>query len=465
METFNPGFCTIEEATVTAHPAPGREQQKESITALIYSVTFTQSLNSSGISGVIKVFDSVGLLHNFPLRGEERLKLTLKGHDLQTEITVNGQITKINDVSKNTQGDGYFYSLHFTTRTSYEAGLRNVITAFRNKTGSFAAKKIFKKYFNQGKELLPPLNTADKPMPVKSNVYSLVDRGRHFYIEDSKGQLRVLIPDYNPHQTMTFLGAKSLASSESPSNMFRFFETFDGYYWVTDEWLLKRAQVDKSKIKDFYYLNYTEQNPLYADLITRTITSFQNSDHVDTGSDLVSGAYTNAVLEIDLVNHSRTLYNYNYKEKRKKYAGMDGAPRTSNAGAVHSDTFIDDTFTEENAKQHVVYRDWQDDGMSQKPEQQPRPPQKMVEIIQNRIAYKHHLNNSKVQMTMTGRLDLIPGDVINLITTDPSIELTTDMNERLSGKYLIESVRHMMEENELETHVDVIKYDWQKGVL
>ena len=458
METFNPGFCTVEKADVTSH-----DGRVKSIQALIHSIVMSQSITSTGLAGNIKVYDSVGFLHNFPLRAEEKLDLKLKGHDLQTEINIKGQITKIDDVSKNTQGDGYFYTLHFSTRTSYNAGLGNVITAFRDKTGSYAAKNLFKKHFNSNKDLTA--STKVEEMPPGSNAYAMAaDKGRRFYIEDSKGQLRVLVPDYNPHDAMVFLASKSMANSDSPSNNFRFFETFEGYYWVTDEWLLKRAKFNKDRVKDFYYLSFTEKNPLYAEIITKTITSFNNSDHVDTGADLQSGAYTNTVLEIDLTSHDVNYYNYDYETQKKRYAGMSGAPKTSNVGATHSSDFIKDTFTTENAKQYVVYRDWQDDGMQQKPEQQPRPPQKMVEIIQNRIAYRHHLNNSKVQMTATGRLDLMPGDVINLITQDPTIELSNEMNERLSGKYLISNIRHNISENQLETHIDAIKYGWEKGI-
>ena len=459
-ESFNPSHCTIESAMIKS-----ADNRDASITALIYGFNLKQSIYSSSFSGTLKVLDQVGTLHNFPLRAEEELELIIKGHDLQTELNIKCQIVKIDGLFKNDLGDGYFYTLHFVSRTTFRAGIQSVITAFTNKSGSHAAKQLFKKYFNQGKELT--LATSVGEMPDNSESLQLSsNKGRAFYIEESDGQMRTIIPDYTPVQAMNFLASKSKAGAQSPSNMYRFFETFDGYYWVTDEWLLKRAIKNESKIKDFYYLSFSEQDASqYADIMVRNVVSFENSNHVDTGADLDSGAYKNTVMEIDFVNHTRTSYNFDYQKAKKKYIGMAGQPRTSNVGAVHSDKFITETFkdTNKNAKQFVVYRDWQPDGVTSIPGQVLRTPQNMVEIIQNRVAYNYHLNNSTVSLGIEGRIDLVPGDVINLITQEPSIALENKQNERLSGKYLIATVDHSMDQNTLKTQVEAIKYGWQKG--
>ena len=459
-ESFNPSHCTIESAMIKS-----ADNRDASITALIYGFNLKQSIYSSSFSGTLKVLDLVGTLHDFPLRAEEELELIIKGHDLQTELNIKGQIVKIDGLFKNDLGDGYFYTLHFVSRTTFRAGIQSVITAFTNKSGSHAAKQLFKKYFNQGKELT--LATSVGEMPDNSESLQLSsNKGRAFYIEESDGQMRTIIPDYTPVQAMNFLASKSKAGTQSPSNMFRFFETFGGYYWVTDEWLLKRAMKNANKIKDFYYLSFSEQDASqYADIMVRNVVSFENSNHVDTGAGIDSGAYKNTVMEIDFVNHTRTSYNFDYQKAKKKYIGMAGQPRTSNVGAVHSDKFITETFKDENknAKQFVVYRDWQPDGVTSIPGQVLRTPQNMVEIIQNRVAYNYHLNNSTVSLGIEGRIDLVPGDVINLITQEPSIALENKQNERLSGKYLIAAVDHSMDQNTLKTQVEAIKYGWQKG--
>lgn len=461
MESFNPSLCTIEQAVLKT--VDGRLKD---ITALIYGFNIKSSIYDSSFSASLNVFDSVGVLHNLPLRAEEELDLQLLGHDFQTELNIKGQIIKIDNVNKNTQGDGYFYKLHFVSRTTFRAGIQSVITAFNNKSGSYAAKQIFKKYFNQDKTLV--LSQAQKDpddLPDDSSALQITsNKGRTFYLEESDGQFRTIIPDYTPVQAMNFLAAKTKAKSSS-SSLFRFFETYDGYYWVTDEWLLKRANRNKRKIKDLYYMSFAESHPKYADRMVRHVKSFENSTHVDTGADLDSGAYKNTVMEVDFVNHTRNYYNYDYQENKKKYTSMTGQPRTSNVGAVHSDEFIKETFKDDNknAKQYVVYRDWQPDDVATVPGQVLRSPQNMVEIIQNRVAYAHHLNNSKANIELEGRIDLVPGDVINLITQEPTIELKDEINKRLGGNYLVSMVIHSMDKNILTTQVEIMKYGWQAG--
>ena len=212
-------------------------------------------------------------------------------------------------------------------------------------------------------------------------------------------------------------------------------------------------------------MSFAENHPEYAHRMIRHVKSLENSSHVDTGQDLDSGAYKNTVMEVDFVNHTRKYFNYNYDKVKKKYVSMSGSPRTSNVGAVHSEKFLQEIFKDENknAKQYVVYRDWQADGVASVPGQTVRPQQNMVEIIQNRVAYNHHLNNSKVNIELEGRIDLMPGDLINLITQEPNIELENKQNERYSGKYLISTVNHNMDQNILTTQVEMMKYGFQKG--
>jgi hypothetical protein len=415
--------------------------------------------------GTIQVYDSVGTLHNHPLRGEERLDLTLKGHDFQTEVIITGQIVRIDNVKTNTAGDGYFYDLHFVTLSSYEAGIQSVIAPYQNMTGSAAAKSVFKKYFNKGKSLTP-FADAREALPIESQRYKMQgSKERRFYLENSKNKLHCIIPDFSPAEAMNFLASKSLATSASPSNMFRFFETYNGYYWCTDEWLLKMAKENKKKIKDLYYMPFSEKDPRKAELISQTLQSFENTNHVNTEADIDSGGYTNTVLEIDLITHHAQYHNFNYEEQKRKFTQMGGAPLTSNTGAVHSEKFIKKTFTPGNGNQSVVFRDWQADGTETKPEQKIREPQNMVEIIQNRKAYNHHLNNSQVQISIQGRLDLQPGEVVNVIVQEPNVELSAENNERLSGLYLISSVSHSIQENQLNTSAEITKYDWNRGDL
>ena len=126
METFNPGYCTIESAIIA-----NASGESETITGLIGRFDIQQSLASSTFSGSLDILDGIGLLSSLPIRGEESLKIKLKSHDLQTELSLDLQVIEISNVSiQKESGDQYAYTLGFISKTSWGAVRESVITAF-----------------------------------------------------------------------------------------------------------------------------------------------------------------------------------------------------------------------------------------------------------------------------------------------------------------------------------------------
>jgi hypothetical protein len=430
QETFNPGYCTIESADLITP-----EGVSEPITGLIGRFDIQQSMSSSTITGSIDILDGLGILTTLPIRAEENLKLKLKSHDLQTELSLDLQVIEISNVTIQKQsGDTYAYTLHFITRSSWNALTQNVITAFRSRSASYCAKQIFKKHFKLGKE-------------------------RKFNIEESDGEMRVVIPDYNPIQAMNFLCAKAF-TNKSKSSTFRFFETVDGYNWVTDEWLLEKA--NGTERKSLKYSPIVDRNPLQGTVIIETLESFNTSNHVNTLKDLNNGAYKNSVMEIDLTTHKKRDFYYDYLKKKKSYKGMQGKVGGI-AGLKHSEKFIKETFTRDNSKQSIIYRDWSAPGIEQKPGQVPRAEQHMTEIIQNRSAYHYHLNENMCSASIRGRLDIRPGEVVDVSVLEPNALLEATQNKRLSGLYLIYATSHNADGTDLQTELTMIKFDWETG--
>jgi len=432
QETFNPGYCTIESADIFT-----ADGQHESITGLIGRFDLQQSMSAGTITGSIDILDGVGLLTSLPIRAEENLKLKLKSHDLQTELFLDLQVIEISNVSiQKESGDQYAYTLNFITKSSWQATIQNVITAFRSKSASYCAKQLFYRHFKKH-----------------------IGKNRTFNVESSDGEMRIVIPDYNPIQAMGFLCAKAF-TNKSKSSTFRFFETVDGYNWVTDEWLLEQANnTERKKLK---YSPIVDRNPLQGPVIIETLSEFTTSNHVNTLKDLTNGAYKNSVMEIDFTTKKKRDFHYDYVKKKSKYKGMQGK-----AGGVtslkHSESFIKDTFTKENSPQTVVYRDWSAAGFEQKPGQVPRSEQHMTEIIQNRRAYHYHLNENMCTAIIRGRLDIKPGEVIDLSVLEPNATLEGKQNKRLSGYYLIYATSHNVSGTDLKTELAMVKFDWETG--
>ena len=81
------------------------------------------------------------------------------------------------------------------------------------------------------------------------------------------------------------------------------------------------------------------------------------------------------------------------------------------------------------------------------------------------MAYNYHLQNTKVSAGMKGRIDIKPGEVIDLSTLEPSVALSPEQNKRLQGKWLIMSTTHELDMNELICKMELVKYDWDRGIV
>jgi|TARA_B110000285_G_scaffold179051_1_gene201540 hypothetical protein len=446
METFNPGYCTIEGASLVSHTG-----ETVNISALVNSVLVNQSMGSMAVSVDMNVLDSVGLLHNFPIRGEELVYLSLKSHDLQTKVSLKLRLVKVINLVQS--GDKVSYTIQCITTSSYDASLKNIITAFRDKSAEYCVTQLFKK--NYGK--ITKQKTADTATIYKFDK----DKERVFVAEESEGVMRVTIPDYAPATAMSFLARKAY-SRKSLSSMFRFFETIKGYFWVTDEWLLQNGKAAGAKSLHYAPGTTIPLDPREGILITQSIEKLDSSNHIDTMGDIDGGGYKNTVIEIDLTRHTKTVYNYDYLKSKGKYKGMGGiAP--SKEGQKHSDDFIKKTFTSGNSVRNFVIRDWAPSGFEAKDGMVPREDQFMAEIASNRIAYNYHLTNSSVTVSMKGRLDIQPGDIINLTVQEPDVSLSAKMNSRKSGLYLVFSTTHGIENEQLNSSFSLVKYDWDKG--
>lgn len=452
MANFNPSRCTVEKALLT--PFGGENSGAVDIALMIGGFTIRQSIESVSISGQIKVLDSIGLLENLPLRGEEKLELEIKAHDIDTVLRVVGQVYKISDVESSVETKKNTYTLHWITKTSFDSGTRRLIKAFNKKPASKIVKEIFQQYYSKVSEDSTS-KTSGEELPENSKKYNLnKDPRRKLYIQETTDPMQLIIPDYSPSEAIGFVGARAHSSTQSKSSSFRFFETFDGYYFVTDEWLFKRGAINK--VEDFVYSPYTGQDATDAEQQVKSLISFSNPRRADVASELYNGAYNNSVLEIDILRHKAKRYNYSYLSSSNYTFDTATGKKANYKVDVHTEEFAKSIFNDENAKRFMIVRDYRTnfDGKSFKDDTNFR------EIAAKRMMYHQHMKATQVSASTRGRLDLKAGDVINVKVLEQNVGKQRENNKQLSGRYLITEVAHVVSENVLTTSLSLFKYDW-----
>lgn len=389
-----------------------------------------ESINSDCIQGYGEVYDNVGHLENLPLRGEEDLVIQVEDV-LKKKITYNLKIYKVTDVEINDTNDGLRYTIHFVSKSRFDASFRRIIEPFDD-TIDKIAETVFKKYYPQGSsELL---------------------------LESTEGKFRCIIPNYTPMQAMNFLASRAY-STNSPSCSFRFFETVNNHFFVSDEYLISRALENQQRIKTFGYSEALDKSGEEFEAQMSNIIELRNEDRVNTMADLISGAYRSHVIEIDIVKRRVNLpgisqeNSYDYTQKSGTYVSTSGR---GSAQSRHSSGFISSYFTQENERRYIVVKDYEDDSG----ELQIRGDQFLPEIVQNRTAYRHHLNNTVVTATINGRLDLNAGDMINIQVPQFNSSSQRGINRQLSGYYMIDTMVQNFTRDVHTTSFKLLKYDW-----
>lgn len=428
MSDFSlPGQYKLLKATLVSFS--GEEHE---FSGFIPVFSIDESIDSDCIRGSAEVYDNVGFLENLPIRGEEDLILEVEDALRQKQI-YEMKIYKVSDVQINDTNDGLRYTIHLVSKSRYNVSFRRIIEPYNN-TISNIAKEIFSKYYE----------SAGAPLPLIS--------------EDTQGTFRCVIPNYTPIQTMNFLANRAY-STTSPSCSFRFFETTKSYHFVSDEFLIRRALEDVDSIKQFSYSEALNKSGEEFATQMQNLVEIQNSERANTMSDLMSGSYRSHVIEIDLVKRRVNLpgisqeNSYNYLNEKDKYMSTSGRGQGQE---VHSREFVDAYFTQENERRYIVIKDYADDSGAL----QLRGDQYLPEIVANRTAYRHHLNNTIVFAKANGRLDVNAGDIINIQVPQFNSSSQRGLNPQLSGYYMINTMTQNYVRDVHTTSFKLVKYDW-----
>lgn len=420
-----PGYYKLISASITQY---GSRNPTE-ISGIIHKTVIEESIENDSIRGYVSIIDAVGLLEKLPLRGEERLTIEFEDILKQKKI-FDLFVYKVDNVSAKNTNDALSYDMHFVSYMRWNAGRHRIIAPFSRSIRD-TAEQIFKTYYSP----------FTKP----------------FVTDATDGNFECVIPNYTPIQAMKFLASRAY-NNISPSCSFRFFENSENFYFVPDEYLIADA-ITNDNIKEFTFLPAIEKtgNELEAQL--RNLIELRNTDRINTVKDLYSGAYKSNPIVIDFVNRTVTDNRYSYQESKNEFVSLNTRSRVIED--QHSDNFIDYTFTDENERRFLIYKDYQSLGdlpSSIKSEQF------LPKIISRRLAYRHMLYRNTVYAKAYGRLDLKAGDIIKLVVTEfsPNND-NVEMESQLSGNYILHDCTHIFDKDTYETSMMLTKFDWSKN--
>jgi hypothetical protein len=470
----NPTYYNLQKAIIRSEFGP--TVAEVDITALIPSLSITSSMESETMYGVARVIDSVGLLSGTgrgdkePLRAEEQIIF-----DIADSKTINenggaeagavaepyrfvGFIYKIDNVQTKEINDAVIYDIHFISYQSFRAGTYEIIRAFIDKPISEAANTIFTDYYASQETL------SFIPEPQRKSLF----------LEPTDGIYRCTIPKMRAEEAMGFLSRRAY-SVNSPSCMFRFFESSRGFHFITDEKLYRMASntsepgYDATRNFSFTYLDAIPDTLEYFEAQLNNLEVLENNKRVNSLDDLFSGAYRSKVYELDVLSRRLNLIDdtnqYDYFKERQKYLEVPKA--SQKLVDRHTQKFINTVNSPETSpqKKWLIVQNYTEGESSVTNAMQAET--YYAEIVANRQAYSKHIESITVEASGPGRLDITAGDIVDLSVKEFEFANGGETgefieNKYLSGKYIVKSVTHSMDREIMQNSYVLIKRDWSQ---
>lgn len=460
----NPTYYNLQKATIRSQFS---NLNNLDVTMLIPNISITSSIDSDTMHGIAKFVDSAGLLEETPLRGEEQIIFELadskminesgglQGSLVDEPFIFTGFIYKIDNVTSKDANDSISYDVHFVSYQSFIAGTKQITRSFRDQKVSDISNTIFREYY---------MNPSQ----------GFLDNAKDLISEQTDGIIRCVIPRLRPEEAMDFLCKRAYSANESPSCTFRFFESSKGYHFVTDEQLFRLADEENSdRLFKFTYLDAIPNTLDYFDEQLNNLEILENTNRINSLSDLYNGAYKNKVLELDILTRRTNLLDdsgqYDYFSNRRRYFDVR---RDQTISDRHTVRFIQETNPtsetrdESIQKKFTIVRTFTSDQNSSTAFSLPAETY-YADIISNRQAYSKHIESITVDAVGPGRFDISAGDIIELDVKKFQFASGNQMNDieqnkHLSGRYIVKSVSHVMNADQMRNVYKLIKKDWSE---
>ncbi len=392
MSTFKPGTVEIKKIYLSSSDGtrgyPLNEQCR--------SIDIYESILSPIVYGEFMIQDSIDMLRNFPLLGEEFIELEFAIPKSSTVNIYKLHVKSITALSVNNQQNTKTYKISAVSEEMIEDVKVRVDKKFNSEI-SVSIPKIVTEYLKSKKKLV---------------------------VESTRGIDDVLVSKLTPFKSIDMLRRRAISKSHQSSS-FVFFENKYGYTFATLEYLY---DTNKNKVGDkiFFFdsnVNESELTEKYRNIIAYRQISF--ADSIDK---IQHGGLNAKVGVLDLTTGGYKTVNYTNNLGQDGFAKID-------PGTVNQNTSkFENTHGKTTAVTMLVPFD-SSRNESFLPEKQ--------SILQ---AYVQKLTQNIVHIYIWGDDQITAGDVIRCNFPEAIGTTSTPRVDRLSsGNFLVAKVRHIIE--------------------
>lgn len=403
-----------------------------SLKAMMLEISYYEDIFNCITSGHILIKDSISLIDTLGLCGNEYLKLSFKRNDKAREQFI--RYFRVYRVSERIQDNQFTetYSLHFC---SEELFLSEQI-------------KITKSYKNKG---------------ISEIIYDILAKGlqipaNRIILDEAKGLYDYIVTNKKPFEAVNRLTniAQPFDKGDTTDGAdFLFFENQDGFNFLSLEKMYKKQPYAR------YGYNVNNAGRISGgpngttDELSRSLTGIKSYRFLDTFDSLygtVTGAFANSVRVVDPIQRTHKEVRFDYKKYFESDTNLNRSPvigfvknRLGKYPNENYQAVFKEVQTNTGQKKALHLRDTPSEfGNDIMPEV----------FVPYRTAQLALATYSRLRIILTGDPNLSVGKII---------EVYLPSNVSNSGKYLITSVRHIIDSKfKYEVVVEVAKNSFSK---
>lgn len=381
---------------------------------LVISIDIYESLMSPYIKVELGIMDAANFLESAPILGQEKITIKLvEGGKKLTKVFYVGAVE--NYIRANNQAA--MYTLKLITPEQLMNSLTLVSQAYSGKF-SKAIDGIVRDYL----------------------------KGKVKTIEETNGNYRVIIPNWNPFQAIDWLTRRSMDTRQTP---FAFYETFnDGFILESYTTMFNKPVYNKFVHKGGTAAkNDSEQ----LEASFNVAIEYDLKDYSNTYKNALRGTFGSAMHTVDIGSRSYKFIKYDCLDNFDKKPHLDKQPFINDNFKVH-----EKSLNKYDAIHHLANKNsnaFAIDGVNNYNNE--------IEFTKLETdPFIYGLSMTKMNMVVRGRIDLTPGKIIEFeVDRDrPSIRGNTkDANEYISGKYLVMNVHHKLIDGKYSIIMDCVR--------
>lgn len=389
--------------------------RKNRLSILPQMLTFSvyEDLRAPTVYAEIQIRDSINIVQDFPIVGEEYIEIGFQTPGLAHPIIYKMAVVDVKNGETNLTATSSEYTLRCVSEEQLASSAKMVQVAQRETYG----KVVFDIIKND------------------------LESKKGIFIEQTKGMSGVVVPKLKPFAAIDYL-RKMAVSSEYLSSGFVFFENQAGFNFRTVEGLIKTGSANINSRVFNYIPDVTVSKEINANA-QRNILKYEIVSRTDTVEKLQTGLLNTVTTGFDVVTKTLRDTVHQLDKDIKSFTTTDKKARStvsqsmySKYGSQPNDTF----FMPFDSSKGTTYRD-----MS----------------FSSRRAYSEMLEQTVVRIMIHGDTSIKAGDMITVHF--PETAGTTGRkkdDEFISGNYLVSRLRHIIANDPRPKHLitaDIIK--------